>query len=171
MLIKKQGEGCRKMIIIFFLLWLLLNGHVGADAAFLEIVLFGAGVSVLAFFFMTRFTRWDKKLDRFVLRHFPMFLLYEIVLFWNVVISNLKVLQTILSPKGTPEPAIVRLEIPIRNEMLRTILANSITLTPGTITISQTQTCFIVHCLKKEYIDGFENSSLVKILSKMEAAK
>ena len=46
-----------------------------------------------------------------------------------------------------------------------------ITLTPGTITLSLQRDKLIVHTLKKEYIEGFENSRLVRIAKRMEATK
>ena len=49
------------------------------------------------------------------------------------------------------------------------VLANSITLTPGTITIRMEGNEFYVHCLDKEFAEGMESSIFVELLSKMEA--
>ena len=48
------------------------------------------------------------------------------------------------------------------------MLANSITLTPGTITVDLEGNHFTVYSLDKSMIDGFENSTLVKLARKME---
>jgi len=159
------------MFFVFFALWLLLNSHFAADTAFLEIVIFGLFVSGVAFFFMLKFTRWTWDFEKFFLKHILSFLLYALVLLWNIIVSNFKVIFTILNPKESPDPIIVSINVPLRNEMLRSILANSITITPGTITISETDSHFLVHCLKREYIEGFENSLLCRILLRMEASK
>ena len=51
------------------------------------------------------------------------------------------------------------------------VLANSITLTPGTITVGLEGQEFYVHCLDKELAEGMENSIFVELLEKMEAVK
>ena len=56
----------------------------------------------------------------------------------------------------------------MKNEFLRVLYANSITLTPGTITISLTKDEIVVHALRHEYLDGIDSSRLLKILQKME---
>jgi len=156
------------MAIVFFLFWLLLNAHFALDTAMLQIVIIGILLSLLLYIFMIKFTRWDKKLDRFFICNPHLFLLYGAVLFWNVLVSNFHVIKLLLTPGESPEPCIVIVEIPLKNEMLRSMLANSITLTPGTITVESNESSFTVHCLKKGYIDGIEASTLTKILMKME---
>ena len=49
------------------------------------------------------------------------------------------------------------------------MLANSITLTPGTITVSVEGDKFLVHCLDKELAAGLEDSVFVELLEEMEA--
>ena len=49
------------------------------------------------------------------------------------------------------------------------IMANSITLTPGTITASVDGNTYTVHCLSREMIDGIESSTFVRLLQKLEA--
>ena len=52
--------------------------------------------------------------------------------------------------------------------LARVLLANSITLTPGTITVSVEDDRFCVHCLDKELAEGMETSVFVKLLKEME---
>ena len=56
----------------------------------------------------------------------------------------------------------------LKTETARVILANSITLTPGTITVSLTEQELLVHCLDKTLAEGMEDSSFVKLLKKLE---
>ena len=164
------------MFIIIFLIWLLLNAHFAFDTKFLQIVIIGLLLSALIYWFMIKFTKWSFKTDIFFIKHIHLFIAYGIVLFINVIVSNLKVVSLILKRKQTPEPQIIKIHIDLENELLISLLANSITLTPGTITISCDKTkknggVFIVHCLRKEYFDGIENSTLVKLLRRMEGKK
>ena len=68
------------------------------------------------------------------------------------------------------EPVIVTFQVPIKSRTLRVILANSITLTPGNITVSMTEDEYVVHCLDKDFSKGLEDSVFVQILQKMEKA-
>lgn len=156
------------MFILIFSIWLLLNSYFALDIKFLEIVLFGLLISSLIYLFMIKFTKWTFKTDIFFIKHIHLFIAYSFILFINVIQSNLKVIFLILKPGAKPTPQIIVKQIDLHNELLCSILANSITLTPGTITITYKENKFVVHCLKKEFFDGFENSSLVKILKKME---
>ena len=56
----------------------------------------------------------------------------------------------------------------LKTEMARVMLANSITLTPGTITVSLTDQELLVHCLDKSLAEGMEDSEFVKLLEKLE---
>lgn len=159
------------MLILFFLFWLILNGHFALDIAMLEIVIFGAAISGVVFYFLTHFTKWTWKFEKFFIANLYLFIAYGFVLLWNIITSNFHVIVLILKRHESPKPIIISFNVPLEDEMLRSILANSITITPGTISISETSGHFTVHALKKEFIEGFENSTLVKLLLKMEAKR
>ena len=57
---------------------------------------------------------------------------------------------------------------PLKSEFLGTVLANSITLTPGTISVSMKNGQFKVHCLDASLYEGIDSSSFVKILKRIE---
>ena len=157
------------MFILLFLIWLLFNNYYAWDIYFLEIVLFGLLVSGLVYFSPIKFTRFTFKRDLKFCKKFPLLILYFLVLVKEIIVSNIKVLFIILNPKDKPSPEIVSFNIDLKTHFMRTIVANSITLTPGTITISLQRDKLIVHCLKKKFIEGFENSTLVRIAKRIEA--
>ena len=157
------------MFILLFLIWLLFNNYYAWDIYFLEIVLFGLLVSGLVYLFIIKFTRFTFKRDLKFCKKFPLLILYFLVLVKEIIVSNLKFLFIILNPKDKPSPEIVSFNIDLKTHFMRTIVANSITLTPGTITISLQRDKLIVHCLKKKFIEGFENSTLVRIAKRIEA--
>ena len=66
------------------------------------------------------------------------------------------------------EPVIVHVHTDLKTEAARVILANSITLTPGTITVSLTEDVLLVHCLDKSLAAGMEDSVFVRLLKKLE---
>lgn len=59
----------------------------------------------------------------------------------------------------------------LKSGLARVILANSITLTPGTITVGLEGSDFYVHCLDREFAKGMESSVFVELLRKMEAVE
>ena len=61
------------------------------------------------------------------------FIVYSPVLFWGMVKANLHVAWLVIT--GKIRPGIVRVPVDLENDAQYTILANSITLTPGTLTI------------------------------------
>jgi hypothetical protein len=83
-------------------------------------------------------------------------------------IANLHSIKFILSRQNKPRPLIVKFRTGLLTDTARVLLANSISLTPGTITISLDGEIFTVHCLDASMADGLENSRLVHILMQIE---
>ncbi len=74
----------------------------------------------------------------------------------------------IYSAEYEPEPAIVHFQTDLKTTFARVLLANSITLTPGTITVSLKDNIYTVHCLDKELAMGIDSSVFVKLLERIE---
>lgn len=68
----------------------------------------------------------------------------------DVVKSNFTVARIILSPSLPISPTMVTLEPPLEGQVGRATLANSITLTPSTVTLDVHRGVFKVHCLTAE---------------------
>ncbi len=66
------------------------------------------------------------------------------------------------------EPVLIQFDMNFKSDTSKFMLANSITLTPGTITVSVEGNTFTVHCLDKSLAQGIETSVFVKLLEKME---
>ena len=65
-------------------------------------------------------------------------------------------------------PVIVQFRVPLKTRFTRVLLANSITLTPGTITTEIEDDILTVHCVDTVFSQGLESSSFVKMLERME---
>jgi multicomponent Na+:H+ antiporter subunit E len=156
------------VFIILYLLWFVLNGKFELTSAFLEIALFGLFVTSLVYFFLCKFTDFSFEKDKKFCRNFFLFIYYLMVLLKEIFMSNFNVVKTILRKGDNSSPEIVRINLGIKSKFVNTLIANSITLTPGTITISLTENEIVVHALRHEYLDGIDNSKLLKILMKME---
>lgn len=151
------------MYILFFLLWIVFNGQITT-----EIVLFGLVIAGAVYAFCCKFLDYSPKKDIFLLRKAGYILAFLGVLIWEIVKANAAVIHLILSPHLKVEPVIVRFRTELKSQGARVLLANSITLTPGTITVPVEENRFCVHCLDIELAEGLENSVFVELLKEME---
>ncbi len=67
----------------------------------------------------------------------------------EVIVSSWDVARTILSPKMPISPTVVEIDAMSDNEAVQVILANSITLSPGTVTLDLHEGKLQVHCLTR----------------------
>lgn len=74
-------------------------------------------------------------------------LLYIPVLLWEITKANLGVAYAVLHPELPIDPGMVEFDAEVWSELPVTTLANSITLTPGTLTVNVTRQHFTVHTL------------------------
>ena len=152
------------MFILLYALWLILNGRIT-----LEICLLGLAISALIYLFMCKFMDFSIKKDLALMSKIGLGIAYFFVLLKEIFVSNFKVMAIILFKRIPITPAMTEVRVELKSRMAKTILANSITLTPGTITVKVEGDVFTVHCLSAELIEGIEDSTFVKLLRKMEA--
>ena len=127
--------------------WLLLSGHYTA-----LILSFGAVSLLIVIWFMWRMDRVDEELGVLPMR--PRVLYYLLWLMWQVVLSNIDLVRRIWDPTLPIWPTWQRLDIKVTSSLAKTLYANSITLTPGTLTTDVREDHFMVHSLSP---DGIEN--------------
>lgn len=154
------------MIIFFFLLWLILNGRVTV-----ELILLGIPISALVLLLANRAVGYTLKTDIRIMRNLPVFFLYTLNLVAEILKASAAVMGVVLDPSKKPEPVIVEFHSGLKTELQNVLLANSITLTPGTYTLFQEGDHFVVHCLKREYGEGMEESSFVKYLRLLDGGE
>ena len=151
------------MLLLFFLVWVVFNGRLT-----LEIALFGVAVAGAVFAFICRFMDYSLEKELRFYRRMPAFFQYLYHLIKEIILANLGVCRMILTRKEQMEPVIVHVHAKLKSETARVILANSITLTPGTITVSLRDQELLVHCLDKSLAEGMEDSEFVKLLHALE---
>ncbi|MBP5750088.1 MAG: Na+/H+ antiporter subunit E [Firmicutes bacterium] len=151
------------MFFFLFALWIVFNGRVTAETVLLGL-LFAAAVFAFACRFLDYSLAKEKKI--FVLA--PLLLRYLGVLIVEIVKSTFTACRFILSPTLPHDPLICKFRTPLKSETALACLANSITLTPGTITISLDDGLFTVHCLDKSMAEGIAESRFVQLLQRIE---
>ena len=156
------------MVILLYALWILLNGRFTADAGMLQICITGIPVTLLAYIVAWRFLGITPKKELRFWKKLPLLVLYALVLVKEVIIANIRMSGVILSRQDKSAPQILRVKIPLKSELCKVILANSITLTPGTITAKFEDDVFVIHCINPSFAEGIEQCSFVKILERLE---
>ena len=90
------------------------------------------------------------------------FALYVPWLLWQIALANLHVARLVLHPRLPIDPALVEFDSTLTTEAAHALLANSITLTPGTVTVEMTARRFVVHCLSAGSRRGIEEGALLR---------
>ena len=151
------------MLLLFFLVWIIFNGAITT-----EICIFGVIVAFLMFGFVCKFMDYSWRKEKLLIQRSGYFLLYLGNLLIEIVRANVSVCHFVLSDRDEIHPVMVSFHTTLKSGLARVILTNSITLTPGTITVSLQGDEVIVHCLDRSLAEGMENSSFVKMLEHME---
>lgn len=118
-------------------LWILLSGHLGA----LDLAM---GVAASA---LVAFGNRDIEGVSEMLRWTPRLLAYLPWLLKEIWLANIQVVKLVLDPALPIDPVIVRVRTRFSSDVARTTLANSITLTPGTVTLDVDGDDLIVHAI------------------------
>ena len=88
------------------------------------------------------------------------FPLYVPWLAWQVVIASLQVAFVVLQPRLLVQPRVIRFRAGLPHTFARLTLANSITLTPGTVTLDVEDDDFVVHALTVGTAQGLESGGM-----------
>ncbi|MCI8972618.1 MAG: Na+/H+ antiporter subunit E [Lachnospiraceae bacterium] len=151
------------MFVVFFLLWIIFNGRVTT-----EIVLFGLTVSAALYWFICKFMEFGPRKEWAYLKKSGYLIQYLYYLIKEIIKANFETIRLICSAGRVVEPVLVEFEVHFKTDTSRFLLANSITLTPGTITVAVDGDKFIVHCLDQTLAEGISSSVFVKLLEKIE---
>ncbi len=117
------------LIPVLALVWCFLSGAINL-ANFLVGLIMGGVTTVL----FRPFFPWRASLPR-LLRKTPAFFRYAARLMFEIVKANFQVVYLLFHPKMPIRPGIIAMATRHRSPLGTTLLANSITLTPGTLTM------------------------------------
>lgn len=143
------------------LFWLLLNGSLAGD-----VVLVGVGVS-LAIALLFRDALAVVSEFRPSPRSLVAAVRYLAFFGRELVRANLNLARIVLAPDLPISPGIVKVRTRLKSRMGRLLLANSITLTPGTLTVEMDGEWLYVHWVRMESADV--EAATVAIVSGFEA--
>lgn len=128
------------VFVVCVLFWLVLSGHY--TPLYLALGLVSAAV-------VTWLNRRDEIVSEVVLA-LPGLVRYAPWLLWQIVQANLQVARLVLDPRLPIDPVVIRARTAMRRDLAVATLANSITLTPGTVTVDIDGDELVVHALTPE---------------------
>lgn len=154
------------MLIGFFALWIILCGDLTVEIVVFDLIVTGA-----VFWFTCRFCRWSVQKERTFIRLVIPGIQYIALLIREILKANLAMLKVLLRPdmKTQVDPVLITVQVPLKTNIAKMTLANSITLTPGTITVENRGTEYVVHCINADFSRDVDCSAFVKALERIEA--
>ena len=155
--------------IVLFAFWLVLSGHYQT-----RYMLIGAGAAGLVTFFTndlfySALQQGEslKTAIRDLFRQVWRFLLYLPWLFSRIVMANVQVACLALHPRMPIEPVLLLFDTKMKKSISQVTLANSITLTPGTVTVDLKDGTYIIHTLKPPLAEELVNAVMQNKIAKV----
>jgi multicomponent Na+:H+ antiporter subunit E len=150
-------------ILVLFVFWLVLSGYFEPF-----LVTAGAASSIAVVWLAHRMAVIDHE-------GHPIHLGWRALIYWpwllkEIVKSALEVSKIILSPRLPISPTFVRVKPTQRTSVGLAIYANSITLTPGTVSVEVAEAEFLVHALTKEGAASLMEGDMDRRVSRFEGA-
>ncbi len=100
-------------------------------------------------------------LPPFGLKRIVFAIIYMIVLFKEIVVANIDVAYRVIHPKMPIKPGIVVIKTDLKQDIAKMILANSITLTPGTFTLDILGDTLLIHWINVQSQNTDESTKLI----------
>lgn len=146
--------------ILFAVVWVFLTGTVNATN-------FAFGF-ILSYLVLWLISSNDDKRKYFVIG--PRIIGFAFYFLYELVKANLQVAAHVVTPKFYMEPGIIKYPLDAKTDLEITLLANVITLTPGTLSldVSDDRKVLYIHAMyvsdKDEFIDSIKNGFEKRIL-------
>mgnify|MGYP002630283613 CR=1 FL=1 len=155
--------------LVFMAAWLVWSGVPDWNPGHVPLtVVFGVFSSALVVFFSERM-RHPEDASSVAMTFWVRHITYLPWLVKEIVMSNLHVARVILSPTMPIRPRVLRVQCTQTSDMAKVVYANSITLTPGTITLDLRGDSLLVHALTADSAEGLLTGEMDRRVTEMEA--
>ncbi len=157
-IIGRKNYKVRNFLYLFILLvivWLALTSSVQWQELTAGIV-----ISLLLPFILSK-TYIRLGFPPLSIKRIAFFLIYLGVLFKEIIKANVDVAYRIIHPKMPIKPGIVIIKTALKQDIAKMILANSITLTPGTFTLDIIDNTLLIHWINVKTEDTDEATKMV----------
>ena len=147
--------------LLAFIIWMILTWPFADGKIDIQVTIAGLIASVIVAVLFHEVLPKEHRVFISPVRLF-WFLVYLPVFFYYVIKANLDVVYRVLHPKMPIKPGIVKIKTELKTESGITALANSITLTPGTLTVDLTDDGFLyIHWINVKSDDIEQATGLI----------
>ena len=158
-------KGTLLQFIILLGLWLLLSGKY--DWFHISLGVVSACIVTVLQLRINKYLYFQKKIANENSLSWSRLFIYIPWLIWQVILASLQVAYVVLHPRMPINPSLVKFKTKLPNIAARVILGNSITLTPGTLTINIANDEFLVHALTDASHSSIVDGSLPEQVAKL----
>ncbi len=151
------------MFLLLLAAWVIFNGKIT-----LEIILFGILIAGAVYLFACRFMGFSVRKDLLCIKKAGLFLWFVLNLLLEIIKANLITAKWILTSRYEIEPVLITFTMHFKTNIAQVLYANSVTLTPGTITVKQEGNRYTVHALERSYTEDINGGRLAEILYRLE---
>lgn len=137
------------LFLVLAATWLLWSGHV-------EPLMLGFGVFSCGLCTVVAMRMRGDDFESVPLGAWGRLVVYQPWIIWEIIKSNLHVARVVLSPSLPIQPKLVRVKASQKTAFGQVLYANSITATPGTISLDLRDGEILVHALTQETADGLD---------------
>lgn len=150
------------LALLLAVFWIINSGH-------FDFLLLSFGVfSVALVVFITQLmTREGDEYQPTVISS-PRLPLYIAWLLKEIVKSNVEVIRCIWQREPAIQPQVIKIKASQQSDLFKVLYANSITLTPGTVTIEIVDDEFTVHALTRSSREGLESGDMDRRVRSLE---
>jgi len=147
--------------ILLTIIWVFLTGS-------FEVVNFVFGF-IVTFLILWIISSKDSQTEKYF-KLIPKLISFIFFFLWEVIKANIQVAYEVITPQNKMKPGIVALPLDAKTDTEITLLANLITLTPGTLSldVSEDKKVLYIHAMyvydKQEFIDEIKNGFERKLL-------
>ena len=152
------------MFFLYLLLWLIFSMRLSV-----QIMVAGVIISALIYRFACAHMEYKIVHDYKLVRRCFLALQYTLILLWETTKAVIGVLRIVFSPTLKARPKIMYFRTGIKSNPVLAVLANSITLMPGSVVVALEDGLFCIHCLDDSLVENIENSAPVRQLRKFES--
>ncbi|MBR4081521.1 MAG: Na+/H+ antiporter subunit E [Clostridia bacterium] len=151
------------MFLLLFAFWVLLMGAWTTEIAVVGLVLSG-----LVYAFSCVFMGYSPKKEWSIVKRLGRIARYFVYLVGEIFKSAWAVIKLVWSPKLVAEPKLTSFRTRLKSDAGKVVLANSITMTPGTITVDIRGDKFLIHCLDAGFDMGQEGFEMEERVMQVE---
>lgn len=150
------------LAFVLAVFWIINSGHF--DALLLS---FGVLSVALVIYLNRRMTRASGEYQPPIIlsMRLPFYVLWLVK---EIIKSNIEVIRCIWQKNPAIEPRVIKVKASQKSDLYKVLYANSITMTPGTVTMEIEGDEFTIHALTRSSREGVESGDMDKRVSQLE---